>query len=221
MLKSRAEMIEEFHAVLLNRYGITALNRHMVCGWSSVESQEARFSALMRTLRYNGSSIVDFGCGTGDLYAFIVRNYGQVQYAGVDANEGMLEIARHTHNTQFIQCGFDEISFKSAEFVVASGVFQFQDASNPNYYEQLVKGLFSKSRIALAVNFLSATRRDSEKIDSELYLRPCQVVELAASISPMWAIDHSYHVGFGDVTMALFHPDKNQHWTRPKSIKPR
>lgn len=214
-MKSRINIIQEFHKDSLNRYWDKSVSSHIVCGWSTKESQEARFSALMRTLKYNGGSIVDFGCGTGDLYEFIVRNYGQVQYTGVDSNEGMLKIARQSHNAEFIQCSFDEINFKQTEFVVASGVFQFQDVSNPNYYEQLVKNLFSKSLKALSVNFLSATRRESEKSDCELYLKPSQVVQLAESISPMWAIDHSYHLGFGDVTMALFHINKNQHWTRP------
>ncbi|GBE29037.1 MAG TPA: class I SAM-dependent methyltransferase [Bacteroidetes bacterium] len=215
MLNSRANIIKEFHAGLLNRYKGTEMSSPMVCGWSSRESQEARFSALMRTLKYNGGSIVDYGCGTGDLYAFIVRHFGHVQYTGVDFHEGMLRQAKHKYNAEFIRCGFDDISFEPADFVVASGVFQFRDALNPAYYDQIVKDLFSKSRVALAVNFLSDTRQDSEEIDSELYLQPCQVVQLAASISPMWAIDHSYHVGFGDITMALFHWDRNQHWTRP------
>jgi cyclopropane fatty-acyl-phospholipid synthase-like methyltransferase len=214
-LKSRLNIIEEFHENLLNQPWDKSIIRPKICGWSGMESQEARFSALMRTLKYNGGSIIDFGCGTGDLYAFIVRNYGQVQYTGMDCNERMLDIARETHNAEFIQCSFDEINLKQAEFVVASGVFQFKDASNPNYYVQLVKGLFSKSHNALAVNFLSAKRSESEKNDYELYLEPSQVVHLAESISPMWAIDHSYHLGFGDVTMALFHADTNQVWKRP------
>ena len=133
----------------------------------------------------------------------------------------MLEIARHKHNAKFIKCGFDEVSFKPAEFVVASGVFQFQDHSNPTYYKLLVKHLFSKARIALAVNFLSSTRQDSEKALTNLYLQPCEVVELAASLSPDVGIYYSYHIGFGDVTMALFHTDKNRIWKRPTSIKPR
>jgi ubiquinone/menaquinone biosynthesis C-methylase UbiE len=217
-LKSRENIVQEFHDDIFNMYRNNSVSNSILCGWSSKLSQEARFSALMRILRYNGGSIVDFGCGTGDLYAFIVHNYGQVQYTGIDSNERMLKIARHSHNAEFILCGFDEIDFKPADFVVASGIFQFQDASNPNYYEQIVKKLFSKSRVALAANFLSDKRQESEKISNELYLRPDQVLQLADSFSPMWAIDHSYHEGFGDVTMALFQADKNQHWKRPTSI---
>jgi SAM-dependent methyltransferase len=214
-MKSRINIVKEYHENLLHSYLHKSIDRPIICGWSGTESQEARFSALLRILKYNGGSIIDYGCGTGDLYAFILRNYGQVQYTGMDSNESMLKIAKETHNAKFIKCRFDEIDFKHAEYVVASGIFQFHDFSNPTYYKELVLELFSKCRIGLAVNFLSASRMESEKSDIELYLTPFQVVQLAESMSPMWAIDHSYHLGYGDVTMALFHADINQQWRRP------
>ena len=104
-------MVQKFHSDILNRYRGDFLNSHILCGWSSKHSQEARFSALLSTMKYNGGSIVDYGCGTGDLYAFIVKKYGQVKYTGVDSSGEMIEIARNQYNTNFILCDFDEIDF--------------------------------------------------------------------------------------------------------------
>jgi len=209
--------VSVFHADLLRRYEEgAAISRPQLCGWSSAVSQEARFSALMRSLRYGGGSIVDYGCGTGDLHAFILREFGQVHYTGLDPNESMLAVARLAHDTRFARCDFDEVEFEPADYVVASGIFQFQDNANPAYYKALAKALFEKARIAFAANFLSSLRPDSEKIDSELYLHPKDISELAASLSPSWAVDHSYHPGFGDVTIAAFHTAENQSWARPR-----
>lgn len=206
--------MNRFHSRLFGRFG--SAERPRLCGWSSAESQEARFEALLRNARYNGGSIVDFGCGTGDLHAYISQRYGPVDYTGLDHNEAMLDIARLTHDARFIKCGFDDIAFEQADYVVASGVFQFRDRAYPRYYESLALALFQRARLAFAANFLSSLRETREKTPTELYLHPCRAAQLAASLSPLWILDHSYHPGCGDLTVAAFHTDVRSRWTRPR-----
>ncbi len=217
---SRADAIKQFHAELLAKHEETSGDRAQLCGWSSARSQEDRFAALVRSLRYTGGSIVDFGCGTGDFHAFISNLYGDVDYIGVDCDESMLGVARRAHNARFTRCGFDEVNFESVDYVVASGIFQFRDAADPTYYEVLARALFERSRIGFAANFLSSLRRDSQKSEHELYLSPAEVANLAAGISKSWVIDHSYHPGFGDVTAAMFHAEEDPTWARPSFDNP-
>ncbi|HYH05712.1 MAG TPA: methyltransferase domain-containing protein [Thermoanaerobaculia bacterium] len=217
---SRADAVRQFHAELLVKHDATSGDRAQLCGWSSARSQEERFAALVRSLRYTGGSIVDFGCGTGDFHAFISKFYGNVNYTGLDHDESMLAVARLAHDARFVRCGFDQVDFEPVDYVVASGIFQFRDAEDPKYYETLAKALYERSKIGFAANFLSSLRRDSEKSDHELYLSPAEVADLASGISKSWVIDHSYHPGFGDVTAAMFHAAEDPSWGRPKFSNP-
>ncbi len=53
------------------RYRQFGKDRARTLGWADKYSQISRFEALCRGLTLDGSSILDIGCGYGDLLAFI------------------------------------------------------------------------------------------------------------------------------------------------------
>lgn len=184
-------------------------------GWGSRESQNARFKALIDLSDFKGGSIIDYGCGSGDLIGFIQKLGFETDYWGLDQNPQMLSLARCRYQGQFSEIEIDTPPSKKADYVFASGIFQFQDSENPIYYKYLLDMLFASANKCLAVNFLSAQRASSEKDAKELYLTPCEVADLASGLSKFWRVDHSYHLGGGDVTVAVF-KDNGSEWARPK-----
>ncbi|NVL90353.1 MAG: hypothetical protein HWN69_05065, partial [Desulfobacterales bacterium] len=50
--------------------GIRAKDHEMV-GWGSEESQKCRFGVLCQLDDLSGKSVLDVGCGLGDLYGYL------------------------------------------------------------------------------------------------------------------------------------------------------
>src|SRR5690349_5346492 len=99
--ESRAVKVAEFHNKLLALHVAGPLPGFRLCGWSSASSQRARFDSLIRSSRFSGGSVVDYGCGTGDLYQFLSETGLRFSYIGLDVNPGMLAIARKKHGDYF------------------------------------------------------------------------------------------------------------------------
>jgi SAM-dependent methyltransferase len=197
----RPQAIRSYHDELLGLTPRTAEFHHAICGWNSAESQEARFAALLRASSFRGGSVVDFGCGSGDLFDYLSKTPYRFTYVGVDLNPNMLAVAQTTYPATFRRIEPDSTRFPGADYVFASGVFQFLDADEPDYYRRLLPALFEKARVALAVNFLSSARPDPDHDDGQLRLDPAGVAGIAASMTSSWLLDHSYHPG--DMTLCL------------------
>jgi SAM-dependent methyltransferase len=199
---SRIAAIRSFHEQL--SADAPPPDRYWLDGWGSAEGQRVRFDALVRAANYRGGSVVDFGCGTGALREHLAGLGYPFTYLGLDMNPDLLRAARRlTRNGEFRRIDFDSVDFPPAEYVFASGVFQFADRADPLYYRRLVGSLFERCGTALSVNFLSAMREETEKDPEELYLTPGDAVDLATSLSGRWVLDHSYHPARGDLTIAI------------------
>jgi hypothetical protein len=167
-------------------------------GWGSAEGQRVRFEALVRSSRYQGGSVVDFGCGTGALRDFLASLDPPFTYLGLDMNGDLLPAG-----DEFRVIAPDAVDFPVADYVFASGIFQFADPDDPLYYRRLAEALYQRCRVALAVTFLSALRDRSARDPDELYLTPGEAADLASSLSGTWVLDHSYHPDRGDLTIAV------------------
>lgn len=192
---TRIGAIRAFHAELL---AAGAAEPYWLNGWGSADGQTTRFDALVRASGYHGGSVVDFGCGTGALRSYLAGLGHPFTYLGVDLNPGLLP-----DGPEFRLIEPDSVDFPTADYVFASGVFQFADPAEPLYYRRLVRSLFGRCRTALAVNFLSALRAEEAKAGDELYLSPGTAADLASSLSGRWVLDHSYHPDRGDLTVAV------------------
>lgn len=208
----RLSDIQKFHSRLLTQEP----NYYRMAGWGSVNSQRQRFDAMVRAAQFVGGSVVDFGCGPGDLLPFLQERGHKVHYLGLDQSEEMIRLATQRHGEHFAVIGLDQIDFESVDYVFGSGIFQFRGDDDGVYVSELLAGLFSRCQKATAVTFLSALRPESEKVPEEMYFSPGEVVEMAQALTGFWTIDHSYHVGLGDFTVGLHKRGAGCNWVRPK-----
>lgn len=196
-MTGRIGAVLSFHAELLA--SADSLGQHELNGWGTPEGQTARFNALARAANYRGGSVVDYGCGTGAMLPYLESLGYPFTYLGLDMNPAILG----SNAGSFHLIAPDTVDFPTADYVFASGLFQFADRAEPLYYRRLVSQLFGRCRVALSVNFLSGLRDESFKDPDELYLLPADAVSLASSLSGKWLLDHSYHPDRGDMTLSI------------------
>ncbi len=51
----------------------------------------------------NNSTVLDYGCGTGDFYRFLKRRNISVRYTGVDINENFISLAKKKISRMHVQ----------------------------------------------------------------------------------------------------------------------
>lgn len=148
-------------------------------GWESVQAQRLRFDALLDNIEYNGKSILDVGCGLGNLLEYITEKNFDVRYTGVDILEKMIECAREKNLNGQFQCLdiFDSNPFgkESFDIVYASGLFNLELGNNEDFFAAAFCEFLSISKQFVAFNLLDY--RSPNREDGYAYFSPCSVLE--------------------------------------------
>jgi cyclopropane fatty-acyl-phospholipid synthase-like methyltransferase len=105
----------DYHAEKQDRAGMV--------GWMARDSQRRNFEHVLSDIT-EGDSVLDYGCGVGDLVPFLEDNIGDFEYFGVDINEKFIREARSTYPRQRFQRIDSPYQVRGTfDVVVALGVF--------------------------------------------------------------------------------------------------
>jgi SAM-dependent methyltransferase len=176
-------MPESFGLDKVKKYFSERLNEHgaipLGVDWNSVDSQELRFSQVARVIdpsqRY---SILDFGCGYGGMYDYLVRLGHAVHYVGYDIAGPMIIKGRELHPNN-PDCWFtrDLGEVPILDYAVVSGTFNMKlDADFDSWTQIILEALNQMNARAskgFAFNMLTHYS-DAERMRPDLYYGdPC------------------------------------------------
>lgn len=197
---------EKYLKRLLSHSNSTESNWY-INGWGSRNSQLSRYSSICNFLPDKKISLLDVGCGTGDFFSFIKEKHLPYEYTGIDLIPEMVEyaITQHQENCFFVEDVYQKkIKNQHYDFIVVSGLFQYNNIQNREYYADIFNYLLRTSRKGVVANFLSNLRDEDFKASNELYLEPSEVVNSISKICNYFSLDHSYHRRYADFTMVAF-----------------
>lgn len=163
-------------------------------GFGRRASQERRFEAILGLGAFDGRSLLDAGCGFGDLLVFLRMRGIRPRYTGLDVCPPMIEHCRRRfpERANSFSVG-DVLSFRPAgrfDFVVASGIFGYKAPGACERIEPTLRHLYSLCSHGLVVNFLS--NRAPRLSPARLYADPAAMLSLAHQLTPAVRLDHSY-----------------------------
>jgi SAM-dependent methyltransferase len=163
--------------------------------YSSRTTQERRFEILSQIADLNGSSILDFGCGTGHLATFLVSKGVKVDYTGVDIVEEFFAIAQSKHPGSRFGT-LQMFQHETFDYIFISGVFNNKRKDNRRFYQQSLRTLFGLCTKGIAFNMMS-TYVDYK--DSALfYESPERAFEFVKKeLTPFLTLRHDYEVKNG------------------------
>ncbi|HDZ19915.1 hypothetical protein LCGC14_0094930 [marine sediment metagenome] len=167
---------------------------HEIADWADVASQEARFGVLADGVDLARRSLLDVGCGTGDLVAYLMGRGVAVDYLGVDLIEKMIVEARRRHPAAAFECvdPFQPGALAGRQFdvVFASGVFNLDAGDNREDLPRRVGRLLELSREALVFNLLHA--RETDRYEYCFYWDPTDVRAILDRFDCNWRIIDDY-----------------------------
>ena len=80
-----------------NKFGVNIKS----IGWDNKRNQETRFENIFKVANLKEcKSLLDIGCGFGDLLKFINKKKLKLNYTGIDINNKFIEINKKTKNKE-------------------------------------------------------------------------------------------------------------------------
>ena len=171
-------------------------------GWGSTDQQLYRFHNFTNSIDLTNKSILDIGCGFGDLFGHLQRERVPFsRYTGWDINSEFVAIA--TRKFSGSQVGFscfdilnNTIGSIQADVGVMLGLLNYkynQPEANLSMTKQVISNAFSSVGHCLYVDFLSSfTHPSYPKEDLVFYHSPVIMLEIALSISSNVRLLHDY-----------------------------
>ncbi|WP_319416264.1 class I SAM-dependent methyltransferase [Marispirochaeta aestuarii] len=165
-----------------------------ILDWEDQESQFCRFDVLVRKIDLSGKSLLDLGCGVGDLCSYLQQKGIEASYTGVDILEKMiLEARRRCPPGRFIKADLlRENPFGNERFQVAfcSGIFNLETGDNERLLDAYLTRLQDLTTEAVVINLLSIASRDQQ--DKYHYFDPDSVIKRAGGLFPLAEIEAGY-----------------------------
>ncbi len=179
---------------------------HEIVNWASAAAQRARFEVLIDHVPLRGRSLLDIGCGVGDLPALLDERDIECDYTGVDILERMVEVCRQRlPDRRFVWADvFSDPPLPAASFdvVFCSGAFNLDLGNNHQFLPWAVRRMAELSRRHVVFNLLHA--RAGLKEDRYFFYDPAEVVDLVRPLGgEVSVIDDYLH---NDFTVILVRP---------------
>ena len=132
-----------------------------VLDWASAEAQQIRFAVLADNVELNGKTLLDVGCGLGDLYAYLKSRGISVDYCGVDLLAEMTGAAAGKNpDAKFISGDIFAPDSKTLapnerfDVVFCSGMLNLDLGNNDEFLPDAMLRMLELSKEHMVVNLL-------------------------------------------------------------------
>jgi SAM-dependent methyltransferase len=197
--------VERYYTQKLRRYGPSPLG----VDWSCMPTQALRFRKLLTLCDFESPfSLNDIGCGYGALLDYLALYHPQtrVDYLGIDLSPAMVRSAKKRWTGETIRFHQGVESPRSAEYSIASGIFNVMLDQPIALWEQLIETTLAHlrrtSRKGFAVNFVHLPA-SGERARTGLYCtRPARWSEFCETrLSSHVRVIDNY--GMGEFTLLI------------------
>ncbi len=147
----------------------------------SVEQQELRFKYLLSCADIEtNDSILDVGCGSGELLKYLRKNQLNGLYCGVDFIKEFIDYGNHLYkkdkNSKFIQMDIVKDNFnESYDWVLLSGVFNDLREDSEKFFYSTIDKMFESSNKGIVFN--SLTKYVDYEDENLFYTHPDKVMK--------------------------------------------
>lgn len=149
------------------KYGVDARALH----WVSKKAQELRVKELIKDLDFEKKSVLDVGCGFGDIIPFIQKKAKRFKFTGVDLVPEFLEVARNRYpNYEFLITNYFKNPLEDKfDIVITSGTLNGSIKNALEYRKRAIKTIFEHAKEACAFNMAGGHPQPENKKGYKVY----------------------------------------------------
>ena len=173
--------------------------------WVSGKAQKVRFRELLADIDLEGKSILDVGCGFGDILAFIEAKTGRFIYTGVDAVPEFIEVAREKHQGHEFIVGdyFGQPLRRKFDIIISSGALNSNIRNPLGYRKKAIKTMFDHAKEVVAFNMAGGHPQPRNKKGYKVwYAESLDVLRYCLGLTSRVILRHHYRRR--DFTIVMF-----------------
>lgn len=204
LLMEPYKILRDYYSELYLQYG----QDERSLGWTK-NKQNIRFHELIKHIlmknRTAQVSLLDIGCGFGDLYTYIRANKLPISYYGIDIMPDFIEIAQKNHEdirdnfllAEFLEWKENEMTKRLPmkwDWIVESGffghkLFETEEEMYDYIYRVMKKGM-ELCEVGICFDFLS-DKVDYRTSQNDFHASPEKILEMAYGFSRNVVLDNS------------------------------
>ena len=177
------QFLIDAHRDSLHKHGYSP----MTLFWESRGLQWVRFRVLSEIGIGSGDSLLDVGCGFGDLRSWLLAQGIEVEYTGIDLSPDLVEKARTLHaRAQFYEGDiFDlEADAQSFDWVLLSGTLNWQLHDDGDYARRVIVRMYELCRKGVAFNMLNAQCWSRKQLFGLVAFDPDLMLDFCRQLTP-------------------------------------
>ncbi len=163
--------------------------------WESRGVQWVRFKALAEIGVEPGDSLLDVGCGFGDLRSWLLGQDIEVEYTGLDLSPDLIEKAKAIHaKGEFIAGDIFDLDAKpqSFDWVLLSGALNWQLDDGGDYARRVIARMYKLCRKGVAFNMLNTNYWKGRSLHELVAFDPDEMLAFCKEISPNCTLRNDY-----------------------------
>jgi len=179
--------ITEYYDTLVTKHG----HNPKACDCGGATPHELRFKILSEVMPLKNKSVLDVGCGFGDLASYLGN---KKQYTGIDISPKMIQEGKRIYPKLDLRlCNILDAKIENYDVIIANGIFYLLGNNAPALMRKIVTRMYELANHAVAFSNLSSWA--SHKDEGEFYADPCETVKFCRTLTPWVVMRHDYHPG--------------------------
>lgn len=179
--------------------------------WRDQTSVSKRFAAIVKELNFEWKTILDVGCGFGELYTYLAERFDKFEYTGIDMVKEFIVSASavkqktpgETKATFECRNFFEEPVSGKYEVVVCSGVLNSSFKKPDEFRRKAILRLFETAQKAVVFNMAGGYPQPENKEGSSIYYSDSmEILKYCHRLSTKVTYNHSYLPK--DFTVAIY-----------------
>lgn len=157
--------------------------------------QDLYYHSIFKNINKNFSTILDVGCGQGDLLSFLKRNTCKAKYTGIDVSSKMVSICKTKYpDSEFNQTSYLDFESQNFDVILSVGTFNLRvsdkEEEQIEYLLSNIKKMYNQCNKVCSFTLMS--KHGNRDVEKELFCyEPSKIMDYCLSLTSSVLIDHS------------------------------